>query len=64
MGELWVMLDPDEMERSSAKSDPLFVLISPETGFRMIHAWTGHCSRVLFVISRDAMKLSAEMPPP
>ena len=38
VGELLVMLEPVEMERSSANHAPLLVLISLVTGFRIIQA--------------------------
>ena len=64
VGGLVVMLEPDEMERSSAKHDPLLCLISLVTGFRIIHALTKEFSRARFVMSWDASQFGAEMPPP
>ena len=45
VGGLAVMLEPEEMERSSAKHDPLLVLTSLVTGFWIMHALTGEFSR-------------------
>jgi len=64
VGGLAVMMEPDEMERSSAKHDPLLVLTSLVTGFRMIHALTGELPRAQFVISWEAIQFRAEMLPP
>ena len=58
------MLELDDMERSSAKHDPLLFFILLVTGFRIIQALTGEFSRARFVMSWDASQFGAEMPPP
>ena len=63
VGVLAVMLEPEEIERSSANPAPLLCLISLVTGFLIMQALIGDFSRALFVISCEAVQFSAEMPP-
>ena len=56
VGVLAVTLEPEEIERSSAKPVPLLCLTSLVTGFLIIQALIGEFSRALLVISCEAVQ--------